>query len=130
MSEDEAQALAEAIQARKAIPAAPQPRRVGSRARSLESVECRRAWTAGGWLPPALQSRFTSGESATLAVLLQEIAVRGQCALLIGAIAGRAGARATIVRNALAMSRFLGCSAVSKIAKPTCFDARTSSATM
>lgn len=107
--EDEAQALAEAIQARRTVPAAPtQPRRVGSRPRAPESLERRRRWVASGWLPPAVAARFTMGEAAALAVIVREIATAGRCGLPVGAIAGRAGVCATTVRNALREARRLG----------------------
>ncbi len=110
ISEDEAQRLAEEIEARKVIPSAPaQPRRpVGSRPRSSASMERRRAWTGSGWLPPAIASRFTMGEAAAIGVIVAEIAKHGRCELYIGAIAGRAGVCATIVRNALRQARTLG----------------------
>ena len=105
----EASELCEAIAARRAIPApAAAPRRVGSRPRSSASLERRRAWTASGWLPPAVAARFTMGEAAALAVIVAEAAKAGRCGLPIGAIAGRAGVCATTVRNALREARRLG----------------------
>jgi hypothetical protein len=114
VSEEDAQQLAEEIQARKAMTglAAPAPRRVGSRPRSSASLERRRAWSAGGWMPPAIQARFTGGEAAALAVVLCEIARSGRCALPVGAIAARAGVCATTVRNALREARRLALVAV------------------
>ena len=69
IGEDEAQNLAELIQARKVVPAAPDRpvRRIGSRPRSWASMERRRAWTGSGWLPPAIAARFTMGEAAASA---------------------------------------------------------------
>ena len=65
--DDDAQALAELIEARKAIPISRETkRRTGSRARSAASVERRRCWSASGWMPPVLQARFTQGEAAAL----------------------------------------------------------------
>ncbi len=108
--EDEAQRLAEMIQARKIIPSAPaQPRSpVGSRPRSSASIERRRAWTGSGWLPPAIAARFTMGEAAAIGVIVAEIAKSGRCELFIGAIAGRAGVCPSTVRNALRQARTLG----------------------
>ena len=110
IGEDEAQGLAEMIEARKVIATAPAaPRRpVGSRPRSSASLERRRAWTGSGWMPPAIAARFTMGEAAAIGVIVAEIAARGQCLLLIGAIAGRAGVCLTIVRTALRQARTLG----------------------
>ena len=110
VSEDEAQGLAELIEARKVVstsPAAPR-KPVGSRPRSSASLERRRAWTGSGWMPPAIAARFTMGEAAAIGVVVAEIAARGQCMLSIGAIAGRAGVCLTIVRNALRQARSLG----------------------
>ena len=108
--EDEAQCLAELIQARKVVPAAPAaPRRpVGSRPRSSAGMERRRAWTGSGWLPPAIAARFTMGEAAAIGVIVAEIAKSGRCELYIGAIAGRAGVCPSTVRNALRQARTLG----------------------
>jgi len=109
LAEGDAQALAEDIEARKAIPAAPaQPRRVGSRPRSPESMERRRRWTSSGWLPPALASRFTMAENAVLAVVAAEVARRGQSMLTIGAIAGQAGVCKATVRAAIRQAQALG----------------------
>ena len=77
--EDEAQRLAELIEARKAASSHPQmgataPRRVGSRPRSSASLERRRSWAASSWLPPRLASQFTQAEAAALGVILSEIA--------------------------------------------------------
>ena len=110
ISEAEAQGLAELIEARKLIPHLDETarRRVGSRPRSSASLERRRAWTGSGWMPPAMAARFTPGEAAAIGVILQEIAARGQCLLPIGAIAGRAGVCATVVKRALRQGRTLG----------------------
>ena len=109
VSESDAQALAEAIEARKTIPAAPaQPRRVGSRPRSPESMERRRRWTSSGWLPPQLAARFTMAENAVLSVLAAEVSRRGQSMLTIGAIAGQAGVCKATVRSAIRQAAALG----------------------
>ncbi len=109
VAEDEAQALAEAIQARKAIPAAPpQPRRVGSRPRAPESLERRRRWVSSGWMPPQLACRFTAGEAAALAVVASQAAKHGRCDLALDHIAALAGVGRTTVRNALGEARRLG----------------------
>src|SRR4051812_28994242 len=69
IAEDDAQALAEHIELRKAIDAHPTlgsigqgvARRVGSRPRTPASLKRRRRWTASGWLPPQIAARFTLG---------------------------------------------------------------------
>ena len=109
VSETDAQALAEAIEARKTIPATTtQPRHVGSRPRSPESMERRRRWTSSGWLPPQLAARFTMAENAVLSVVAAEISRRGQSMLTIGAIAGQAGVCKATVRSAIRQAAALG----------------------
>ncbi len=110
ISDDEAQAIAEAIEARKAIPAAAAAprRRVGSRPRSPEAMERRRRQAASGWLPPRLASRFTLAEMAVLAVVAAEVARRGLCRLTIGHVAAVAGVGRSTVKAALREARALG----------------------
>ena len=110
IGEEDAQQLAELIEARKVIPvaAAAPRRRTGSRPRSPESTERRRRWTSSGWLPPQLAARFTMAENAVLAVVAAEVSRRGQCLLTIGAIAGQAGVCKSTVRNALRQAQALG----------------------
>ena len=109
VSETDAQALAEAIEARKAVPAvSTQPRRVGSRPRSSASIKRRRSWAAGSWMPPNMAAGFTQAENAALAVIIREIAVTGQCALPAAAIAGQAGLSTSSVRNAVREARRRG----------------------
>src|SRR5215211_4484291 len=75
VTEAEASALSDLIEARRALPAAQKPmqRRLGSRPRSPASMERRRRWAASGALPPALAARFTLAETAVLAVLAAEV---------------------------------------------------------
>ena len=114
VSEDDAQALAELIEARKALGKIPgllgavRKASVGSRPRSSESLERRRRWTASGWLPPQLAARFTMGEAAVLSVVASEVSRNGRCTLPIGAIAGMAGVGKTTVRTALQQAKGLG----------------------
>ena len=109
IGETEAQGLAEMIEARKVVPVAPsQPRRVGSRPRSSASLERRRSWAAGSWMPPAMAARFTTAENAALAVIIREIATTGSCGLAAAAIAGRAGISASSARNAVREARRRG----------------------
>ena len=110
--EDEAQRLAELIEARKVVPLSPNlgaaRRLVGSRPRSSASLERRRSWTGSGWLPPAIAARFTMGEAAAIGVIVAAIAKSGRCELYVGAIAARAGICPSTVRNALRQARSLG----------------------
>src|SRR3954447_21455965 len=75
VTEAEASALSEAIEARRALPAAQKPvrRRSGSRPRSGASMERRRRWASCGALPPALAARFTLAEQAVLGVIAAEV---------------------------------------------------------
>jgi hypothetical protein len=80
IGEGEAQELAEAIEARKALPPAAKAatsRCCGSRPRSSESLERRRRWCASGKLPPQLAARFTQAERSVLAVIAAEAMKRG-----------------------------------------------------
>src|SRR6185436_20788806 len=79
VSEAEAQALSDLIEARRALPAAQKPlqRRLGSRPRSPASMERRRRWAASGCLPPQIAARFTLAEQSVLAVIAAENRKRG-----------------------------------------------------
>ncbi len=107
---DDAQALAEMIEVRKALPPTEKPvqRRVGSRPRSPASMERRRRWASSGAMPPQVQSRFTLAEAAVLAVVAAEVRTKGSCGLTIGHIAALAGVCETTVRNALREAAALG----------------------
>ena len=109
IGETDAQTLAEAVEARKRIPTAPtQPRRVGSRPRTSESLERRRRWVASGWVPPTIACRFTAGELSALSVVASQVARHGRCDLALDHIAALAGVGRTTVRNALGEARRLG----------------------
>jgi len=104
VSEAEASALSEAIELKRALPPAQKPvqrRLVGSRPRTPASMERRRRWAASGALPPALASRFTTAETAVLAVVAAEHQTHGRCTLVIDHIAALAGVGRTTVKNAL-----------------------------
>lgn len=109
VGDDDAQALAEAVEARKVVQATMVARkRVGSRPRSPESVERRRRWVASGLMPPQVACRFTMGEGAALAVIAAEVAKRGRCVLTLGHIAALAGVCKQTVRNAVRQAAALG----------------------
>ena len=110
LADDEAQALADRIEARRALPPPERPpqRRVGSRPRSADSMERRRSWAASGRLPPALASRFTLAEQAVLAVIAAEVAKRGACELALDHLAALAGVCRSSVKNALRQAHALG----------------------
>jgi hypothetical protein len=110
VGEEEAQALSDLIEIRKALPHAGKPaqRRVGSRPRSPASMERRRSWAASGHLPPQVACRFTVAEQAVLTVVAVEIRTKGACRLHNGAIAAIAGVGVTVVKNAIREARELG----------------------
>src|SRR5215213_4346923 len=103
VTEAEASELSEAIELKRALPASQKrvQRRFGSRPRSDASMERRRRWAASGALPPALASRFTTAETAVLAVVAAEHQKHGRCTLVIDHIAALAGVGRTTVKNAL-----------------------------
>ena len=107
--DDEAQALAELIEARKVVrPVPAAPRRTGSRPRTSASAERRRRWAASGWMPPVLAARFTLAEVAVLAVVAAETVKGRPCRLTLGHIAALAGCCRTTVRNAIRTAQGLG----------------------
>src|SRR4051794_15597885 len=110
IGDDEAQALAEMIEARKALPTTQKPvqRRLGSRPRSGASLERRRRWAASGCLPPQIAARFTLAEQSVLAVLAAEHLKHSACTLTVLHIAALAGVSETTVRNAIREARGLG----------------------
>jgi hypothetical protein len=110
LSDDEAQDLAQLIEARKALPASQKPvqRRVGSRPRSPASMERRRSWAASGAMPPQLAARFTLAEAAVLAVVAAEVRTKGACTLTLGHIAALAGVCRKTAKNAIREAEALG----------------------
>jgi hypothetical protein len=107
VTEAEASALSEAIEARKALPAAQKPiqRRCGSRPKTPESLTRRRRWVASGWLPPQLATAFTAAETAVLSVIAAEAQRHGACTLTVAHVAALAGVSETTVRNAVREAR-------------------------
>lgn len=119
LSDDAAQALAEAVQARRSAsrysetpltprrslfpPKRPQrtPDRAASRAR-------RRTHARARWMPDHLAALFTDGELAALSIVAQEIAARGRCTFPMAKIAALAGISETTARNAFREARAHG----------------------
>ena len=110
VSEAEASALSEAIELKRAIPAAEKPvqRRFGSRPKTPASLERRRRWAASGALPPALAARFTTAETAVLAVIAAEHVKQGRCVLTLDHIAALAGVGRSTVKRAMRAAQGLG----------------------
>ena len=110
LSADEASELCEAIAARRSATVSiskPLLHR-GARPRTPASLERRRSWAAGSWMPPAMAAAFTQAEVAALAVIIREIATTGRCGLPMGAVAARAGVCITSARNAVREARRRG----------------------
>lgn len=121
LSENDAQRLTEAVEARRTISrsVAPFSHSKPSLAlsgrpwsyfpakrpqRSLDhsrSVERRRTLAASSLMPPKVAARFTTGEAAALAIVATECGTAGRCTLTVSEIAARAGVSATTVRNAV-----------------------------
>jgi DNA-binding CsgD family transcriptional regulator len=114
VGDDDAQALSDLIEARKALPAAQKPvqRRSGSRPRTAASLERRRRWAASGPLPPQLAAKFTLAEQSVLAVVAAENRKCGDCRLTNKEIADVAGVSITTVKNAIRAARALNLLAV------------------
>ena len=125
LDDDEAQALAEIIHARRTALRGPQaasgadqgrrmgrpsiypPKRTQPRPDRSRSRERRRRHARARWIPDHLADGFTDGELATLAIVAEEHAAKGICDLSVGKIAGLAGVSESTVRNALRQARAL-----------------------
>jgi hypothetical protein len=118
LSDDDAQAAAEAIHERKlagAPKASPPPKERRQRSPDKQaSIERRRRLAASGPMPPALAARFTQGELAALRIIGDEVRLHGCCGLHIDAIAARAGTCRTVVKNALREARRLGMATITE----------------
>lgn len=111
LTDGQAQALAEAIDARRKTLRGGQGvvRRKAQRppVRGV-AVERRRRLAASGVMPPVLASRFTTGELAALKIVADEIRAKGFCGLVLDAIAARAGVSKRTVQNALKAAESCG----------------------
>src|SRR4051812_5531770 len=119
---DEAQLLAMQLEARrKALrgeikpvgipPGRPSifpPRRPQRAPMRAVAIARRRYLAASGPMPPALASRFTTGELAVLRIVSDEFRAGGQCAQCIDAIAARAGVCRRLAQNAIRQAARLG----------------------
>lgn len=114
-TDQDATALSEAIEARRNASrrsetrptVMPRPKAQRAPERSV-AIERRRRLASSGPLPPALASRFTTGELAVLRIVGDENTARGACRACIDAIAARAGVSRTTVKNAIRQARALG----------------------
>ncbi|MCJ2068537.1 hypothetical protein MKK75_06915 [Methylobacterium sp. J-030] len=65
------------------------------------AIERRRRLACSGPMPPALASRFTTGQLAVLRIVGDEMARNGACGLCIDAIAARAGVCRRLAQGAM-----------------------------
>jgi hypothetical protein len=65
----------------------------------------KRRWAGGSNLPPSVRDRFTEGERAVMAVVMNACGKRGQCDYPIDKIASLAGVGRTTAQNALRKAR-------------------------
>ena len=113
-----AEALSEAVEARRARIKAgrPQPlpspsagrRRPPRSPDRARSIERRRRQAASGAMPPALAANFTTGEGAVLAVIAREVQRSGRCEFYLDRICALAGVCRSTAQNALHEARRLG----------------------
>ena len=111
LSDAAAEAVAEAVHARRAafraplqpkpVAAPPATRRAPRSPDKQASLERRRRWCASGAMPPQIAARFTMGEAAALAVVARQVQQHGQCRLPIDAVAALAGVCRSTVKNAI-----------------------------
>lgn len=118
VTDDEAQALAEALHTRRVgirerivpvgIPAGRvslfPPRRTPVSPDRLASRDRRRRLAASGPMPPQLAARFTTGQLAVLRIVADEVAEKGVCGLCIYAIAARAGVCRRLAQAAIRLA--------------------------
>lgn len=113
LTDEEAQGLAEALQARRLGVGSPKPRNspagnvVPYRGIRRNSIERRRRLAASGPMPPALACQFTIGELAVLRIVADECRQHGTCSAYIDAIAARSGTSRSVVKRALVRARAL-----------------------
>ncbi|MGH1592345.1 hypothetical protein ACRBEV_33020 (plasmid) [Methylobacterium phyllosphaerae] len=114
----EAQGLAEALHTRRAaireavrpvgIPLGRvtlfPPKRVQRAPERSVAIERRRRLACSGPMPPALASRFTTGQLAVLRVVGDDMARNGACGLCIDAIAARAGVCRRLAQAAIRLA--------------------------
>jgi hypothetical protein len=110
LSDEAAQLLAEAVEARRTAARCvdPQPvqrrfplRRPQRPPQRAVAIERRRRLAFSGPLPAALRARFTVGELAVLRIVGDEVRQRGACTRTLAEIAARAGVSRSLVQAAL-----------------------------
>lgn len=114
LADDDAQRLAEAVEARRAVLAVCPTQRPVQRCRRLEprqikaAAQRRRRLAASGPMPPNMAALFRPSELAVIRIVADEVREYGRCDRTIGEIAARAGACRTTVQNAIREAARLG----------------------
>jgi hypothetical protein len=125
LTEDEAQELAEAIEAKKPKRTCPTAARAGVDEPSSfkpvkaprpcqrspdkqASIDRRRELARQSPVPPEHVHKFTLSEHAAMTILVGEVGKHGVCSLCMAAIAALAGTCRTVVRNTINKGRALG----------------------
>ena len=115
LDDDEAQSLAEQIEARKPKRPAVEPTSFkpvkAKPQRSPDkqaSIDRRRELARQSPVPPEHVGKFTTSEHATMTILVGEVRKHGVCGLCMDAIAALAGTCRTVVRNTINKGRDLG----------------------
>ena len=122
VADDNAQALAERLHARRGVlrgdlkpvgipPGRPSifpPRRLQRAPQRPVAIARRRHLAASGPMPPALACKFTVGELAVLRIVGDEVRQHGHCARCVDEIAARAGVCRRMVQTALREAARLG----------------------
>lgn len=118
VTDSEAQSLAELLHARRSAvreAVAPvgiplgrvtlfPPKRLQRAPERSVAIERRRRLASSGPMPPALASRFTTGQLAVLRIVGDEMARNGACGLCIDAIAARAGVCRRLAQAAIRLA--------------------------
>ncbi|MCC0808071.1 hypothetical protein FPV16_17950 [Methylobacterium sp. W2] len=80
------------------------PRRSVTSPDKAMSRDRRRLLACSGPMPPALASRFTTGQLAVLRIVADEVAAKGVCGLCVDAIAARAGVCRRLAQGAIRLA--------------------------
>src|SRR3954463_8183513 len=121
VADDDAQALAERLHARRAIlrgeikpvgagggPSISPPRRLQRAPQRPVAIPRRRPLAASGPMPPGLACKFTVSELAVLRIIGDEVRQHGLCDRCVDEIAARAGVCRRMVQNAIREAARLG----------------------
>src|SRR3954467_14558602 len=122
VADDDAQALAERLHARRTIirgdlkpvgirfgrPSIFPPRRLQRAPQRPVAIARRRHLAASGPMPPALACKFTVSELAVLRIIGDEVRQHGLCDRCVDEIAARAGVCRRMVQNAIREAARLG----------------------